>query len=57
MGRDPTKCVFALPTEGYGPRTVDLVIPHDVEPQEWDIVDRYIRNYIALREDAGEVRT
>ena len=52
MPRDPTKCSFALPSEGYCLRRVDLVIPHDVEPEEWDIVDRYVRNYMALRADA-----
>ena len=35
------------------PREVHLAFPPDLKPEEWDVVDRYIRNQLVLREDAG----
>ncbi len=49
--RERATCSFALPTERFDLRSLDVLLPHDIEPQEWDIVDTYIRSFIALRED------
>ena len=31
-------------------RQVDISFPPDISPEEWDVVDRYVRLYMALRE-------
>ena len=48
------RLVVPFPSVG-GPRLrgASCLFSVDITPQEWDLVDRYVRNYIALREDAG----
>ncbi len=42
--------MLELPTQGGEGRKVDVHFPRDIEPEEWECVERYVHLYMALRD-------